>query len=214
MSAAEKLFITGLMLGWGPCLGICLPVLLPYIIGTEKGWKNGFFASLAFSVSRLIAYAILGFLAGYAAKLLLNTFYTQKISYYITASGAIVIILLGVLITAGKDFEIPLCNLLRKHIIERGMRGIILLGLLVGFSPCAPLAGILTFIILQAKSGIEGFLYGSVFGLGTILSPVLLLGTLAGATTSYLKKFHTLSNIISRACGVLLVIWGLQILLR
>ncbi|PIV57189.1 hypothetical protein COY52_10225 [Candidatus Desantisbacteria bacterium CG_4_10_14_0_8_um_filter_48_22] len=213
-SELGKLFLTGLTMGWGPCMGVCLPVILPYIAGAEKGWKKGFLASLAFSVSRFTAYVILGFLAGFAAKMLLRGFYQHNIGLYINKVGAAIIILFGVLIILGKNFQSPFCRILREHTIEKGMRGTIILGFLTGLSPCAPLMGALAMIILEAKNGLQGMAFGAAFGLGTMLSPVLLFGTLAGGASSYLLKFKRASDIAGRACGALLALWGVLILLR
>ena len=209
-----KLFLTGLAMGWGPCIGVCLPVILPYIAGAEKGWKRGFLASLAFSVSRFAAYVILGFLAGFAAKLLLRGFYQHNIGFYISKVGSVVIILFGILMILGKDFRSPFCRILREHTVEKGTRGTMILGFLTGFSPCAPLMGALAMIMLEAKSGFQGMVFGSAFGLGTMLSPVMLFGTLAGGASSYLLKFRRASDIISRSCGALLALWGILILVR
>jgi sulfite exporter TauE/SafE len=55
---------TGLLLGLTAslsCLGICMPILLPYIIEKDKTLKEGLFTSVIFSIGRLIIYITLGF---------------------------------------------------------------------------------------------------------------------------------------------------------
>jgi len=42
------------------CLGLCIPILVPYIMEKDKTLKEGFFTSITFSVGRLIIYFTLG----------------------------------------------------------------------------------------------------------------------------------------------------------
>jgi len=72
MGAAAELFLNGLALGLGPCMVFCLPILVPFIAGTRRGWLEGLKATLAFSLSRLAAYTLLGLLAGLSGELLIG----------------------------------------------------------------------------------------------------------------------------------------------
>ena len=64
MSVPLEMFLTGLALGVGPCTLFCLPILIPFVAGTMEGWVVGIKATLAFSLSRLAAYVLLGLAAG------------------------------------------------------------------------------------------------------------------------------------------------------
>jgi len=57
---ALKLLAAGIGMGWGPCLALSGPILLPYIAATKGGWREGLRTSAAFSLGRLLALAILG----------------------------------------------------------------------------------------------------------------------------------------------------------
>ena len=65
---------TGLLFGLGAslsCLGVCLPIFLPYVMEKDKTFKEGLSTSLLFSLGRLIIYIGLGvaiFIIGSAVK--------------------------------------------------------------------------------------------------------------------------------------------------
>ena len=64
MSDAIELFIAGLVLGASACMFYCVPILTLYVAGTREGWREGLKATLIFSFSRLLAYVLLGLVAG------------------------------------------------------------------------------------------------------------------------------------------------------
>jgi sulfite exporter TauE/SafE len=54
---------TGLLFGLTAsisCLGVCLPIFLPYVIEKDKTFKEGLFTSVLFSIGRMIVYIALG----------------------------------------------------------------------------------------------------------------------------------------------------------
>lgn len=64
-----KIFFAGIAMGNGPCLFFCVPIILPAIIGlpghgdSSVGWKTGMKFAVIFSISRLFAYSLLGFMS-------------------------------------------------------------------------------------------------------------------------------------------------------
>jgi len=44
---AVKLLAAGIGMGWGPCLALSGPILLPYISATKGGWREGLRESAA-----------------------------------------------------------------------------------------------------------------------------------------------------------------------
>ncbi|OIN95856.1 hypothetical protein AUJ66_08160 [Candidatus Desantisbacteria bacterium CG1_02_38_46] len=179
-------FILGFSVGVGPCLILCAPIVISYVVGTKSGWKEGFFATLVFSVWRTIPYLILGYLAGMAGQNLIPALEAGKFYKPIQIAVGIFIIFLSVLIMLGKAYEIPVCKLLGRQFIDRGDRGFIPLGFMIGFLPCAPLIGLLSYIAFMVKNSILGLLYALFFGIGTTL-PLLFLGALAGFLPGLLK---------------------------
>ena len=194
------LLLQGFFLGYGPCLMTCAPILLPYVL-SKKHWKEGLIATLEFSLARLLVYVILGGVAGYIGAFLVQFYFTTLFSFYIKGALAFVLILIGLLIMFGKGTQLGFCR------IERG--NMFLLGLLVGLSPCFPLVGILLEIALLSDSLIKGMIYSFAFSIGTIISPLLILGAIAPHVGT--KVSQKLREGFVFVCGILIILMGLSV---
>lgn len=207
-----KLLSAGFGMGWGPCLALSGPILLPYIAATKGGWREGLRMSAMFSLGRLLGLAILGGLASVAFASI-NRFFPPHRSGYLYLAMAIFIVLVGVLIVLGKGFELPLHRTFRKHVVDGG-RGAVtapLLGFLIGISPCVPLVAILTYIACTVTNVLQGVAYALCFGIGTIV-PVMVLGPLVGLFPGKVFKSPAHLRVFKIACGVILILFGLQLL--
>ena len=60
MGVVVTSFILGLMASIS-CLGLCIPILVPFIMEKDKNYKEGFFTAIIFSMGRLMIYFALGF---------------------------------------------------------------------------------------------------------------------------------------------------------
>ncbi len=192
------LLVQGFFLGYGPCLMTCVPILLPYTI-TKKHWKEGFEATLTFSLSRLSVYLVLGGIAGYVGAYLMDFYYLSKFQYNIQGALAFMLILIGALILFGKDTGIKFCH------VESG--NMVALGILVGLSPCLPMIGMLLEIALLSRSFLDGVIYSFAFGIGTVLSPILVIGTLAPMIGK--RVDNRVRKAFVSLCGILLILMGL-----
>ena len=90
----------------------------------------------------------------------------------------------------------------------------ILLGFLIGIMPCMPLLGLLTYITFTSDSLLHGMSLGLTFGVGTLISPLILFGTLAGGVSSTLFKKPLIYKIFTWACGLILLYLGAEMMIR
>ena len=207
---ALRLLAAGFGMGWGPCLALSGPILLPYIAATKGGWREGLRVSAMFSLGRLLGLAILGGLASVAFASI-NRFFPPHRSGYLYLVMAIFILLVGVLIVLGKGFELPLHRTFKEHIMGRGAVTAPLLGFLIGISPCVPLVAILTYIACTVTNILQGVAYALCFGIGTIV-PVMILGPLVGFLPEKIFKSPAHLRVFRMVCGVILILFGLQLL--
>lgn len=207
---ALKLLTAGIGMGFGPCLALCGPILLPYIAATKGGWRAGLGVSAMFSLGRLFGLTILGGLASVAFASI-NRFFPPHRSGYLYLAMAIFIVLMGVLIVLGKGFKLPLHPSFRKHIVDGGSGSMLGLGFLIGISPCVPLVAILTYIACTVTNVLQGMAYALCFGIGTI-APVMILGPLAGLLPEKMFKYPKHLRVLKIVCGVVLILFGLQLL--
>jgi sulfite exporter TauE/SafE len=100
-------------------------------------------------------------------------------------------------------------------IVNQGnIRNVGVAGLLVGFAPCLPLIGILNYVVLIAKNPMDAMLYLFVFGLGTILSPLVLLAALSGKFSQMISRSQKIKVIFQYACGAILILLGARIIVN
>ena len=201
--------MAGLSLGWGPCLAYCTVILAPYMAGTKTGWKEGLKSSLVFSMGRLTAYTLLGALAGFSGKIFSSMYLAGNFSVYMQTAGGIYIFLIGVTVLAGKSTSIGLCRYLDKH----NIKSMVALGLLVGLAPCAPLMGILVYMVLKCNNVLEGAVYGLFFGAGTTLSPIIIIGAVAGFLPGKVLANPKIYLWFRRLCGVIIIYFSIKLLL-
>ena len=207
-----SILIQGFVIGAGPCMLICAPILLPYIAGTKRTWQEGLKATLIFGLTRLVIYTLMGGVVGYVGYYLFQLFRARAWGMYLWIIAGIFIIALGILIILGRGVKNPVCRILQKQTLEDSAKSMIFLGIVIGFSPCLPLIAVLTEIMFLAEEFYQGFVYGFAFGIGTVISPLLLLGALAPLIPAKLIKSEKSIKIFNFICGVLLVLVGIYII--
>jgi len=210
-----SLFITGIVLGSGPCLVSCGPILVSYIAATKRSALGGLWGWFIFSTSRVLVYIFLGTLTGIVGTGLFRRFYWEMPGYIIWLVSGVFICFLGLLIFLGKDSRFKICALLNESMIQKDTKSLIVLGLLIGIFPCAPLIGIFSYIAMTSTHYLQGVMMSIAFGIGTLFSPLLLLGLFAG-TIPKLKMLQNEANlsIFQKICGLILFLLGLHILIR
>ncbi len=214
MKVYIDVFIMGFALSWGPCLFFCAPILIPYIAATQKGWLEGLKATLAFSISRIVPYVILSLISATLGQYLIRIFYGSKAGLIIHILASTFILSLGMIILIGKSPHLHICQSLSKYIHLEGTKGMILLGFLVGITPCMPLFGVLTYIAFTSKNFLDGILLGLTFGAGTLISPLILFGSLAGGASSFLVKKPLIYKAFRCICGLILIYLGIGMMIK
>lgn len=184
----------GFLYGFGPCTIFCAPIIIPLIFSSSKSGKEGSLQALVFGFGRVTSYCILGFFAGYLGTVLSGLISNQLIGVFMIG--------LGVLIFLKKY---PKCPFVHK---VKGKHTAFVSGMIIGLSPCYPLIGALSLVVLT-HSAVNGMLIGLLFGVGTLLSPLIALGFLAGWWTKRSKEFYNINLLISS--GFLIILGLLNI---
>lgn len=213
MSIPLEFFLSGLLLGVGPCSAFCLPILIPYIASTREGLVEGIKTTLAFSVSRLSAYTLLGLAAGLFGEALIAFLLGTGFSFYVVAGGGAFLTLLGLLILVGGEPKVASYRILFRHAIQDGLKSMALMGFMVGVKPCAPLLGILIYISLSVKDPLLGAFYGACFGLGaSIFTPIIAVGVVAGLAPRMIFRTPQIYKVFKKGCGLLLILFGVRLM--
>lgn len=210
-----SLFFTGIVLGAGPCLATCGPILISYIAATKNTPLSGLRSWLIFSLSRVLVYILLGLIAGFAGAELFNRFYWEMPGYLIWFAGGIFVCFLGALIFMGKKPQFKVCRLLSESFVQKDTKSLVVLGIIIGVFPCVPLMGVYSYITMISTHPSHGILMSAAFGLGTVISPMIFLGMLAGT----IPKLNILKDeknllVFRRICAGVLFLLGVHIVVK
>ena len=203
MHDAAGLFLLGLLYGTTVCSLTCLPYLGPYLLSTGRGFTDGVKSSLLFLSGKLICYMFIGGLSAYLGSVL--TLDKNMSAKWIMG---IAIIAFGLSIPFVSRGEC--CN--KRQVMGKNI-SLFLLGISTSLIPCPPLV---TMFLLAAKNGsvFLGVSYGIIYGLGLILSPIIIAG---GGITVISKTIKTeVKGFVPYLQGisvVMIVIMGAKILI-
>lgn len=207
-----SLFLTGLVLGYGPCLLSCGPLLISYISSTQSGPGKGLKIYLIFSLTRLVVYALFGILAGLFGQLIIQRFFESTWLQWAFGMFGLFLILLGIAVFMQKMPSLKACHGWLGSYLVRGEHHAILFSLIVSLSPCLPLLGVLGYIALISDTWSKGLLFMSAFGLGTMISPLILFCAAAGWLAKLSRRYEFWFLILRVLCAGVLIFLGLQLL--
>jgi sulfite exporter TauE/SafE len=211
IDALISLFLTGILFGSGPCLASCGPILLSYIAGTRKNILKGLLDYVLFFLGRLLVYFVISLLLFSLGRLVAEQLLGSLFKYVVVAGG-IFVITMGAFLALGRRMELGFCRFLQSNILEKN-RGVFILGLILGLLPCAPLLAIFSYTCLISKSWFDSLLYIGVFGIGTFISPLLLLVVFAGVIPRFIKG-KNFGRMFDLACGLVIIFLGVKLIAR
>ena len=134
---------------------------------------------------------------------------------YVLILGGGFIIIVGLFMAFGKKLELKFCQSLHKNLLERDKKSIFIAGLIIGLLPCAPLLSIFSYVGLISRTWLASLLYAFSFGIGTFVSPLVLLAILAGIIPHiFLGKKEIYASIFTFICGATIVFLGIQLISR
>ncbi len=200
MLEATSLFVLGLTYGFTVCTLTCLPYLVPYLMGTGTGFKSGLANSIFFMSGKLITYATIGGVAAFAGH-----------SLDFGRNGTI---FMG-LILVGTGLAMPLVN--KKNCQKNCQmvgKSLSMLALGAGSSLtfCPPLVAVFT-IAAQCGSVSKGVFYGLVYGMGLLVSPLIIAGgSISFISASIRRQLGKHMKYIESSAMLIMVGMGLKII--
>jgi sulfite exporter TauE/SafE len=202
--------VGGIFYGFAVCTSACLPYITGYIAGVGAGFRKGIEITMFFNSGRIVAYALIGAAIG-VFKFLVSDEFLTSFQVYSSFAFAIATVVIGasILIKSKSqkcDYAEVHKNLNPVKIYQRFDVRAFSLGLSRGLLICPPLIAILLLYSVPFATPVDSFALAVLFGLGTALSPMLLLG---GTTGWLLNKAPLLRRWISAFGGVLLIVLGL-----
>jgi cytochrome c-type biogenesis protein len=208
----------GLLYGTVFCTSSCLPYLASYIAGIGADFRKGITTTLVYNLGRVAAYALIGGLIGILSggfQFVVDESSLSAFQQYSSYGFSIVTIIIGVTIllksrSASHDCT-PECakNVGSPKIWGKFDLRALSLGFSRGLIVCPPLAALLLYSV-PFGAPIDSFAVAVLFGLGTSLSPMLLLG---GVTGWLFNKAPLFRRWLSITGGGILVVLGVLTLI-
>ncbi|HDQ06885.1 MAG TPA: sulfite exporter TauE/SafE family protein [Candidatus Bathyarchaeota archaeon] len=203
----------GLLYGFTVCTSACLPYVASYIAGIKAGFRKGVAVTAVYNSGRIVAYAVIGSIAGLLRTFINDAFFETYQTVFSLIFG-FVVILIGINIF----FKKPSCNTcMPKNVEAQGgfhsfrqnfdLRAFAM-GFSRGFVLCPPLVAFLLYAVANYQANYT--VLAVLFGLGTALSPMLIL---AGVVGWLLEKAPLFRKWTSMLGGVVLVLLGVSVLL-
>jgi len=208
-------FATGLFYSLAACTVSCLPVVAGYIAGVGSGFKGSVKITLFFNSGRLLAYSLIGIIAGLFSGLLhffVSDMALSPFQMYSSLVFGVVTIIIGVLVLLQARKPSCGCSGQTKNLADTERRGrfgvnfgAFSLGLTRGLILCPALV-LLLFPVIPFTSPVQSVGIAFFFGLGTMVSPLLLI---AGVTGWLLSKAPLFQKWTSLAGGIILITLGI-----
>jgi sulfite exporter TauE/SafE len=181
---------------------------MSYVAGLKRGWKEGLAASLTFSLARIPAYLLLGALVAYFGTRLHEASAFHHLQSVVQVLTGVLLIAVGVLLTLFAASPSGCCRVVHRLSPVQNTRFLVGLGFLYGLSPCVPMVAVMARVGLQSTTIAAGAACMAIFGVGTVLSPLLVLGAGSGMFAESLARRGTALSVFRRACGLLLCYSG------
>jgi sulfite exporter TauE/SafE len=212
------LFVSGLLGSLGHCTGMCGPLVTMVSAQLRARESKILLPQLSYHGARLLVYALLGAVAGAVGSMVGLGSHLSRLAGGVSLILGLGVVLLGLgylgwlppvgLQLADKWFARAMGWTLQRH----SLAGVGLLGGLNGLLPCGL---VYSSLLVAASSGrmLPAALGMLAFGTGTI--PVLLVvGLGAGRVRLSAVGGVRLRQAMARVAGVLIVLAGLQLILR
>jgi sulfite exporter TauE/SafE len=207
----------GVLYGLVFCTSSCLPYLASYIAGVGANFRKGVIVTLVYNAGRITAYALIGALIGVLSgvfRFAVNDSSLAVFQQYSSCVFSVVTLVIGVTILLKSQAKSHTCSpeyneSPRVKKLGRFDIRAFSLGFSRGLIVCPPLALLLLYSVPFATP-IDSFAVAVLFGLGTALSPMLLLG---GVTGWLLNKAPLFRKWLSLAGGGTLVALGVLTLI-
>lgn len=205
------ILVMGLAFGAGPCNISCLPYLGPVLLTRDADLRQSWRTVVPFFAGRMAGYTLLAAVAGAAGEALLSEALLGGPGR--AALGGMTIVL-GVFVIWRSRRAINGCakpastERSERH-RNRGMPlGLFGMGMGMALNPCMPLSTVLVAAAatMQASSGA---LLGLTFGIGAVLIPLVLFGTLVAYLGAQIR-FHLQrwKSTLEGGAGAMLIVLG------
>ncbi len=203
--------LLGITSGMSQCGAFCAPVVSTHIMGSKEGALEGLKSYIVFSAGRIFMCLLLGFGVSYAGTV---TDINETIRYG-SVIYTIILILIGCVMIvrpvracSETNYKNRLRSFLSRHFLFSPTAHLFIMGTGLAIIPCPPM-GAMLICSLQMPSILSGGFVMALFGIGTAVSPFLIICILAGWFSKKIKaEAPQYKMVFQRLSGIILILLG------
>ena len=209
---STALFI-GITSGISHCSVVCAPVVSTYIMGSGQGALKGLRSFAVFTLGRVFMCAVLGLASGYIGATFIGV---ESDLQYVRLVCSFVLILVGLLMLVR-----PVCTnckqskekteafaFFSQRFAFNPTAHLLIMGMAFAMIPCPPM-GLALLYSSQMPSVISSSIMMSLFGIGTVVSPLVIISALAGWFSKKIKiEVPQYRMLFQRLSGMILILLG------
>lgn len=211
-TACFTALLLGITSGISQCSVFCAPFISTHIMGSKEGAVEGLRSFVVFSAGRIFMCAMLGLGAGYMGAAFTGMGGNFKYGSIIYSA---MLILIGLLMLMR---PVCLCKksedknrwsaFLSRRFIFNPTTHLFVMGTALAVIPCPPMGAMLLYS-LKMSSIISGGIIMALFGIGTTVSPLIIICVLAGWFSGKLKtEAPQYRMMFQRISGLILILLG------
>ena len=198
----------GFFYGLTLCSFSCIPIIAPYIFGTQNGFRGGFDVTAVFIISRVLTYTAMGGLAGAMGNVLLDQLSAGALFPF--AGGLILLIGIAVIFKKQRSCRNPARSRLPGG--KNSLMHMVTLGIATSLMPCMPLSAVLL-MAATTQSAVAGAMLALIFGIGASASPLYYIGGATGwLSTKIRNEIPHYSGHLQTLSGAILALFGLRLI--
>lgn len=211
-AACFTALLLGMTTGISQCTVFCAPFISTYVMGTREGAVDGLKSFFIFSAGRVFMYAMLGLGTGFIGAAFTGMGRNFKYGSIIYGGALILIGLLmlmrSVCVCKKSEDKNGWFAFLSGRFAFNPTTHLFVMGTALAVIPCPPMGAMLLYS-LKMPSVMSGSMLMLLFGIGTAVSPLIIICTVAGWFSGKIKtEAPQYRMMFQRISGLILILLG------
>ena len=205
--------LIGITSGISHCGVVCAPFVSTYIMGSREGVLEGLKSLTVFTAGKVFMCAVLGLASGYIGTTFIDVGteleYLPLVYILVLISVGLLMLIRPVQTKCKQSKEkSEVLGLFSQRLAFNPTAHLLIMGMAFATIPCAPMGAVLLYS-LQMPSVISSSIVMSLFGIGTAVSPLIIICAVAGWFSKKIKsEVPQYRMLFQRLSGVILILLG------
>lgn len=211
-AACFTALLLGITSGISQCTVVCAPFISTYVMGSREGAVEGLRSFVVFSAGRVFMCAMLGFAAGYIGAAFTGMGRNLECGSIIYGAALILtgslMLIRPVCVCRKSEDKKGRFAFLSRRFAFNPTTHLFIMGMALATIPCPPMGAMLLYS-LKMPSVMSSSMLMLLFGIGTAVSPLIIICTVAGWFSEKIKtEAPQYRMMFQRISGMILILLG------